>query len=233
MFQKVINNEMVINFNNDDVLINLAWSYLDNFRSFDHITKCLPEHINFFEKAFSSGLRNVTCIGTCLEYGIKEGELEETMPSDPHLPYAIAKDSLRRYFEYKREQIGLKLKWVRLFYIYGENQSPRTIYGQLVKAVVEKQEVFDMSLGQQKRDYLHVDAVARIILYLALIGEDLGIVNCCSGVSVTIVDFVNLRLKELKGHLSLNLGKYPYPTYEGMNFWGSNKKLNKILGAIK
>lgn len=231
VFQEIINSEKSYAFAADDILINLAWDHLDNFRSSEHISHCLPEHIKFYEKVFKMGLKKVCAIGTCLEYGVKEGELSEEIPSDPQLPYAIAKDSLRNYFEYKALEIGLKYNWIRLFYIFGENQSLRTIYGQLVKAIEDKQECFDMSPGLQKRDYLHVGEVAKIIYYIASRNEGFGIINCCSGRPITMIDFVNQRLIEHSYKMKLNHEKYTYPTYEGFEFWGSVKKLDKIRGV--
>lgn len=228
-FQKIISKDLNYAFTSDDVLINLAWDYLDNFRSTDHML-CLEEHKRFYNSVFDMGLRNVCAIGTCLEYGIKEGELSEEMVSDPQLPYAIVKDDLRKYFEKMSHEIGLKYNWLRLFYIYGEGQSERTVYGQLVKAAHEAREVFDMSPGLQKRDYLHVKAAARIIFRVATRSPGAGVVNCCSGRPVTMIEFVNQRLAELKCEMKLNLGKYTYPNYEGLEFWGNINKLNKVLG---
>lgn len=222
--------EKKINFSFDDVLINLAWEHLDNFRSHLHITNVLTEHICFYNSILKMGLRNLTTIGTCLEYGIAEGELTEELPTNPTLPYAIAKDCLRRYLEYKRVEGKFNFNWIRLFYIYGEGQSRRTIYGQLVEAIEKNQKVFDMSLGKQKRDYLHVEKVADIILTIALGNEMHGLINCCSGKPITMIDFVNERLKELGSDIKLNLGKYPYPDYEAFEFWGSVEKIRSIIG---
>jgi nucleoside-diphosphate-sugar epimerase len=230
-FENISTGQKHIDFSPDDILLNLAWDNLDNFRSPLHLTQTLGEHIRFYNSVLGMGLKNITTIGTCLEYGVVEGELEEELHSNPSLPYSIAKDSLRKYLDYQKNNgDGFNFNWIRLFYVYGEGQSKRTIFGQLVEAVEKKSEVFDMSLGKQKRDYLHVRDVASIIYQIANGHESHGIVNCCSTSPVEMVDFVNQRLKEFGYVMKLNLGKYPYPTYEGMNFWGSVKKLNRILG---
>jgi hypothetical protein len=36
-------------------------------------------------------------------------------------------------------------------------------------------------------------------------------------------------LKQVGGKIELNLGYYPYPDYEPMEFWGENTKMLKAL----
>lgn len=227
-FTKICNNESIISFHANDRLINLAWDHLDNFNSVSHLSEVLPAHIQFYENAFKMGLKNVTAIGTCVEYGKVEGELDEALVTSPVLPYAIAKDALRKYLEFKKTKLDFSFNWIRLFYIYGEGQPERTIYQQLLLAIKAKKETFDMSPGQQKRDYLHVNHVSEIIAKVALGEQSYGIINCCSGEPIKMVDFIQQRLTELGQSLELNLGKYPYPTYEAFEFWGSTKKLQRF-----
>ena len=38
----------------------------------------------------------------------------------PENPYALAKDTLRKYLEQLQTHIEFNLKWIRLFYMYGK-----------------------------------------------------------------------------------------------------------------
>ena len=229
MFKKIALNELNYSFNAADILIDLAWDYLDNFQSPLHLTEVLPLHIKFYDRVLEMGLKNISSLGTCLEYGVREGELEESAPSDPQITYAIAKDCLRRYLEYKKTKINFNFNWIRLFYIFGDGQPERTLYRQLKKAVEDNQEVFDMSSGLQKRDYLHVSVVAQKIAQVALSDKSCGIINCSSGNPITVLSFVNDRLHELGSSLKLNLGKYEIPKHEAFEFWGSVEKFNSLI----
>jgi dTDP-6-deoxy-L-talose 4-dehydrogenase (NAD+) len=126
-------------------------------------------------------------------------------------------------------QKKFSFNWIRIFFLYGDEQPSKSIYGQLVKAVENKSKLFDMSLGLQQRDYLPVEEVAKIISLIALKRESLGVINCCSGKPIKLVDFVKQRLCDFRWSMQLNLGKYDYPKYEAFEFWGSTKKLNEIL----
>jgi len=59
--------------------------------------------------------------------------------------------------------------------------------------------------------------------------EITGIINCCSGLPVSIKQFVKDYLQKTGQHISLNYGFYPYTDYEPMHFWGDNSKLKMIL----
>ena len=87
---------------------------------------------------------------------------------------------------------------------------------------------FNMSGGQQVRDFLPVETVAKNIVRVALQKEVEGVINNGSGEPITVEKFVNEYLNKEKKKINLNLGFYPYPDYEPMHFWGDITKLNKI-----
>ena len=73
------------------------------------------------------------------------------------------------------------MKWVRLFYLYGKGQSPNSLLSQLQSALDRGDQVFNMSPGDQLRDYLEVTKVAEYIIRIAMQRRETGIINCCSG----------------------------------------------------
>lgn len=203
-----------------DALIHLAWEGLPNYQSLSHFEKNLMPQYFFLKSVVESGLQNITVTGTCLEYGMKNGALETALIPDPQNPYAIAKDTLRKCLHQLQRQVKFNLKWLRLFYMYGEGQSDRSILSQLEKALQNGEKVFNMSGGEQLRDYLPVRVVARMIVEKALNTEANGVFNVCSGVPIAIRTLVENYLEQNNKTIKLNLGYYPYPDYEPMAFWG-------------
>jgi nucleoside-diphosphate-sugar epimerase len=216
-------------FNEPDIVIHLAWEGLPNYKSSFHTEKNLPRHKAFLKNLISNGLKDVTVTGTCLEYGIQEGELKEDMPAQPSSSYAIAKNDLRIFILELQQQFNFSFKWVRLFYMFGKGQNENSLLSQLDKALANNDEIFNMSGGEQTRDYLPVKTVAEYIVKIALQTNIAGIINCCSGVPVSIKGFVEQYLKSIDKTIRLNLGYYPYTDYEPMHFWGSTEKLKKAL----
>lgn len=218
-------------FDQPDSMIHLAWQGLPNYTSDFHLTENLPIQLEFLHNLLKHGLKDLTVTGTCLEYGMQEGCLTETLPAKPENPYAIAKHRLQEELTELTDQYEARFKWVRLFYMYGKGQNPKSLFSQLEKAIEEKQEVFNMSGGEQIRDFLPVEKMAEYIVDIALQNNTTGIINCCSGEPVKLKDLVTRFLKDRKANIQLNLGYYPYTTYEPMNFWGDTKKLTTIIKA--
>ena len=166
-------------------------------------------------------------MGTCFEYGLKkQGLLKENYKTYPSNCYSIAKDKLRKSILKKDKYT--KIIWGRLFYIYGEHQSKKTLYGSLMESIRKKSKVFNMSPGNQKRDFLHVSEVAKYIILLALNYPNTVIINICSGKGIKLSNIVNKWLKDKKYKIKLNLGYYDHSNKEPLHFWGSNKKLKSI-----
>jgi len=216
-------------FGNPDAVIHLAWEGLPNYKSAFHVEENLPRHFAFLKNLVEHGQKDITITGTCFEYGMQEGCLSEEIETKPANAYAIAKDTLRKQLQALQKQIAFQLKWVRLFYMYGAGQNPNSLLSQLDRALANGEQVFNMSGGEQVRDFLPVEKVAENIVAIALQNLVMGIINCCSGVPVKVKDFVANYLKEKQKNIALNLGYYPYADYEPMEFWGDDSKLIKII----
>lgn len=212
-----------------DLLIHLAWQGLPNYKSLFHFEHNLMMQYGFLKNMVMHGLKNVVVTGTCFEYGMKEGRLSEEMITDPQNPYGLAKDTLRKCMTELQKKCHFELKWIRLFYMYGEGQHPGSLVAQLQDALDTGAEEFNMSGGAQERDYLPAERVAEYIVTIALQNEVSGIINCCSGKPITVKQLIENYLKTHQRKIKLNLGYYPYPDYEAMSFWGDTTKLKKII----
>ena len=215
-------------FNEPEAIIHLAWEGLPNYKSSFHNEINMPRHLAFLTNMIKNGLKDVTVTGTCFEYGMIEGCLHEDMQTAPHNPYAEAKDNLRKQLQELKKANAFSLKWIRLFYMYGKGQNPNSLFSQLDRALANGDKIFNMSGGEQVRDYLPVEKVAENIVKIATQNDVAGIVNCCSGEPITIKEFVRNYLALKQKSIELNLGYYPYTDYEPMAFWGSTKKLKTI-----
>lgn len=212
-----------------DALLHLAWGGLPDYRSLHHIEVELPIHYRFIKLMVESGVKYVSVVGTCFEYGMQSGRLSEEMETRPNNPYGYAKDALRRQLFFLQQNRNFKLTWMRLFYMYGEDQPDNTLYSQLRAAVLRGDSVFNMSGGEQLRDYVHIDETAKWIVGLTAKKEDVGIVNVCSGTPISVRRLVEQWKEKYGWNIALNLGYYPYPDYEPMAFWGSKNYMKSLL----
>lgn len=216
-------------FGRPDALIHLAWEGLPNYKADFHIEENLPRHYIFLRNLVLHGLKDITVTGTCFEYGLQEGKLSEDMPVFPGNPYARAKNDLRIMLENLSKDMPFYLKWVRLFYMFGKGQNPNSLLSQLQAALTRVDGVFNMSPGDQQRDYLPIETVAAYLVKIATQHKVNGVINCCSGVPLEVRQLVLNYLKERKATINLNLGFYPYSDIEPRNFWGDTTKLKTII----
>jgi nucleoside-diphosphate-sugar epimerase len=213
-----------------DIVIHLAWGGLPNFKSLHHFEQELPFQYRFLRLLIDSGLRNLLVTGTCQEYGMQSGPLIEDSEARPTTPYGFAKDALRRELEYLRQVIPFNLTWARLFYVYGEGQAASSLLPQLRTAVANGEKAFNMSGGEQLRDYLPITVLASHLVSLSLTAGNSGVVNVCSGKPISVRKLVEGWIKENGWQIVLNPGYYAYPVYEPMAFWGERTKLDRCLG---
>jgi len=217
-------------FHEPNILIHLSWEGLPNYQDFFHFESNLFSNYFFLKNMIEHGLENCVVAGTCFEYGMQSGSLHEDMDTKPVTSYGLAKDALRRFLEQLQCKFKFDLKWLRLFYIYGPGQGRSSILSQLERSLENQKEVFNMSGGEQLRDYLPVKKVAEYIVEVAVQDKITGIINCCSGSPVSIRRLVEDYLKQHEQTIELNLGYYPYSDYEPMAFWGNVGKLKKAAG---
>lgn len=212
-----------------DVLIHLAWDGLPNYNSLHHFEIELPRQYQFLKRMVESGLSSMFVTGTCFEYGMQYGALSEELLPQPNNPYGYAKNSLRQQLLYLKSTRPYNLTWARLFYMYGEGQGASSLYSMLKEAALRGDKGFNMSGGEQLRDYLPVTEIARQIVCLAKVQRSLGTMNICSGKPISVRNLVEQWLRENGWDMKLNLSYYPYPDYEPMAFWGVKKHLELDL----
>lgn len=216
-------------FDQPDTVIHLAWPGLTDYRSLAHFEKTLFSHYRFLNNLIHNGCRRIAVTGTCLEYGLQEGRLDENMHTNPVTAYGVAKDTLRRFLFQLKTKHEFSLIWIRLFYLFGEGQSPKSLFSQLKRAINEGRDLFNMSGGEQLRDYLPVSLAAEYIVRCATQHRVTGVINCCSGEPVSVKSLVEAYIAEKEASIKPNFGYYPYLDYEPMRFWGDNRKLQSII----
>ena len=200
-------------------LIHLAWEGLPNYKDNFHFERNLPRSYDFIKTLVAKGVNQVLVTGTCFEYGMKNGPIAADANPAPQNPYGLAKDCLRRFLLDLQNETPFTLQWPRLFYMYGPGQNPKSILAQLDTAIANGDNVFNMSGGEQLRDYMPIGQVAEQICAI-LHSRRGGCFNVCSGEPISIRRLVEERITEKGSNIKMNLGYYPYPDYEPMAFWG-------------
>jgi len=179
-----------------DMCVHLAWDvvpgqYLHSLRNVEWVTAslrlagALAEH----------GCSRFIGAGTCLEYDASHAPLAETDPTRPTNLYAASKLGLALILERLADVTGMRVAWLRFFYLFGPLEDERRLVPSVILALLEGRQAA-VSAGKQVRDFLHVADVASAVWAVAR--SDLsGPVNIGSGHPVTV--------GEVAGHLGAML----------------------------
>ncbi|PWB36541.1 epimerase [Pseudomonas sp. NDM] len=214
-----------------DALVHLAWPGLPNYRALFHFEHNLMADYRFIKSAVEAGVQQVLVTGTCFEYGMQSGPLSESTEPRPSNPYGLAKHTLHLFLQNLQQERPFTLQWARLFYLHGEGQNPNSLLAALDRAIDSGEPTFNMSAGEQLRDFLAIETAASHLAAILHQRDFAGVVNCASGQPVSVRALVEQRLRERGAALDLNLGHYPYPTHEPMAFWAVVERLQQLLEA--
>jgi dTDP-6-deoxy-L-talose 4-dehydrogenase (NAD+) len=186
------------------------------------------QHFRWLKQLIDQDVRKVQVIGTCFEYGLQQGCLNESLTPLPITAYGKGKNQLRLDLERLQLTTPYSLQWARLFYNYGEGQRANSFVPQLKNAIDNQQGTFNMSAGDQIRDYLNVTVICQSLVRL-LETDEQGIFNCSSNLPITIKELAQNIIDQANSSLQLATDHYPYSPHEPMSFWGDNHKLLKAL----
>jgi nucleoside-diphosphate-sugar epimerase len=168
-----------------DTVIHAAWyvepgQYLDSPRNID----CARGSLSLADACIAAGVRHFIGIGTCFEYRLPHGAIDETADVGPVTLYAAAKLALYHLLRRRFSGSATAFTWARLFYLFGEGEHPARLYPTLHRKLSGGEPML-LSSGDKVRDFLDVRRAGALIARLAETGQT-GIANICSGQPVTI-----------------------------------------------
>lgn len=207
-----------------EVCIHCAWfavpgQYLHSPENAAH----LRAGLELAQMLAASGCRRFIGVGTCLEYAASDRALSEASPTGPVSPYAESKLALYRALEELGRETGIGIAWARLFHLYGPYEDARRLVPSVVLSLLRDKPARTTG-GEQIRDFLHADDVARAISALGA-SNVVGAVNVASSQPVRVRDLVQ-RIGEIVGRPELiELGAAPYPHGERMAIVADNTRL--------
>lgn len=211
-----------------DVCLHMAWR--DGFvhNSKNHILD-LSAHYRFLTSLIDGGLKQLAVMGTMHEVGYWEGMINENTPCNPISLYGISKDALRKSICQYAMSNNCIYQWLRGFYILGDDVNNHSIFSKLIQAEKEGKRSFPFTTGKTKYDFISVDVLADQIVRTVAQTEINGIINCCSGIPVSLADRVERFIKENHLNIELEYGAFPDRAYDSPIIYGDVSKIEEIL----
>jgi nucleoside-diphosphate-sugar epimerase len=110
--------------------------------------------VNLLDALRGGDVQRVVLVGTCHEYGAREG----VEGLDPFNSYAASKVAAWAFGRMYWRAHGLPVVTVRPFQVYGPGQPVGTLIPAAIEAALAGQD-FPMTPGEQERDFIYVDDV--------------------------------------------------------------------------
>ncbi len=207
-----------------DVLVHLA-SHTPN-PPYDTLDQCLYWNVfasmQLARQAADQGVKNFIVAGSCFEYGRAADigkDVDVETPLEPLCSYPTSKAAASVAFLGWARECHIHLKLLRIFQVYGEGELATRLWPSLRDAALAGQD-FPMSGGEQVRDFISVEEVARQFVREldfsdTLPGQPL-VRHVATGQSQTLLCFVQQWWRHWGGTGQIVVGAIPYRKNEIM-----------------
>jgi nucleoside-diphosphate-sugar epimerase len=150
---------------NCEVLVHLA-AHSTNV-PYDTLENCLYWNVTvslqLLQAARIAGIRKFIIVGTGFEYGLS-GDDYEFIPIDaplkPTMSYPASKAAASIVFSQWAIECKLKLKYLRIFQVFGEGEEENRLWPSMKKAAFAGDD-YNLTSGEQVRDFTPVEEVAK------------------------------------------------------------------------
>lgn len=146
-----------------DFVFHLAWSvkeknYLENQKNIESLNMSLNIAL-----ASRNKVKNFISLGTCLEYKKKNQVLSTSSSVKPESLYASCKLSTYFILNSIFMKSKTKFKWLRVFYIYSENDHKKKLVPTLINKLKNNKKIL-IKNPYIVRDYINLDKAVKKIL---------------------------------------------------------------------
>ncbi len=211
-----------------DTIIHLAWQDGFNHNALSHLRN-LSLHYDFLCNMIDHGCSSVSIMGSMHEIGYHEGQIDADTACNPMSLYGIAKNALRQAVMAYCMQKNVSLKWLRAFYVTGDDKNNRSIFAKILEMAAAGKTSFPFTDGKNKYDFLDVDVLARQIVSASVQQDVSGIINVCSGEAISLKDKVEQFIAINKLNIKPEFGAFPSRPYDSPEIYGNADLIRQIL----
>ncbi len=217
------------------IIFHLA-ALLDRNRDFLSANKLIEANfkgtVNLLNSLESCNYENFIFSSTSEVYEVKSGKDVLLLEDDsivPNSPYSLSKYCAEKAIEVYSKTYLKNFTILRLFNFFGLGMSEDFFLTELVNKLLNN-ENFDMTFGEQKRDYLNVNDIINGMLLATNKKAYNKIFNLCSGQGNKIKDIALYLQNNINSKSEINFGALPYRKNEVWEMVGDNHKIRIELG---
>jgi nucleoside-diphosphate-sugar epimerase len=204
-----------------------------------HVSPALATRVNVegtleLLQALDGDYRVFVNTGTCHEYGDNPPPFCEDQAPRPRLPYAITKTAAWHFCRRFHQSKGWPIVTVRPFSVYGPRQAANTFVSACIRAA-QGRLGFDMTPGEQKRDWIYVQDVVEGLLRAATLPAAIGeTFNLCTGRETSLYEVAQIIVREVAARqggppAAIHRGALAYRPAEIWRLVGSPARAQDVL----
>lgn len=171
-------------------------------------------------------------LGSTDEYGELHAPFKETDQEAPITAYGASKFAVTELLKSLSRSNGFSSVILRPTIVYGPGQDDSMFLPALIKALIAGKN-FDMSLGEQSRDFVYIDDLVKAITQALVIPHLCGhVINISSETPIRIDDLAKMTANMLGSgvYKFLKFGAKEYRTGDVIQYWAANELARGLLG---
>ncbi len=213
-----------------DAVIHLAWEGLENYDFRATVSlRNMVNSLNMISVAAELGCRKFLSIGSCWEYGGREGALKESAPLLPptHVPdFVIAKRTIQAMGEQIARESNMQFLWPRLFFSYGPGQKSRTLIAHLVRSF-KNGVAPEIQNKSGANDFVYVDDIAEALVRILERSKEPSVIyNIGSGRLTSVAGVV----REVYKNFDVPAPRWCLKKTHPRGFYANISKVKKEIG---
>ncbi len=207
--------------------------YVDHSQFYQSGNEVIDTHFGGLMNVLSildlSKIYSFVNIGTSEEYWGKDSPMRESFKGKPYSCYSFSKHISNELLCFLNEFEGLRSINIRLFLVYGPGQANNRFLPQVINSCL-KNEKFNVSPGEQIRDFAYVDDIVEGLLLAMKSTNFYGqTFNLASGQPLKIKKLVE-TVVEILGKGKPIFGGLEYRQHELMSLYADVTKAHENLG---
>jgi len=217
-----------------DIFYHLAWAETSNTsrNNVDAHTLNIKYTLDAVEIANKLRCKAFIGAGSQAEYGRKDSIIKSSTECNPETAYGISKFTAGKLSAIKCESFGIKHTWVRIFSIFGPNNSDETMVMYCIRKLLAGERPC-LTKCEQTWDYLYCDDAARALFLLGEKGSDNKIYNIASGKAEPLSAYVKQIRDLIDAKLEIGFGDLEYSTKQVMNLTADISDLIADTGFVQ
>lgn len=219
-----------------DYIINLATSVTAAERDLSLFDELVSSNLKILLNLYDRFKEDTTLklfvqFGSSEEYGSKETPFIETMRENPSSPYALVKQLTTNTALMLYRNYHFPVTVVRPGNLFGPMQNRNKFIPYIINRLKNSEPV-NVSLCEQKRDFIYVDDFSNAIYKLLTHYKDAQgkIVNISTGESISLKEIIEMYKAQLFSDSVIHYGAVPYRENEAMNLTCDVTLFTEITG---